>query len=191
MSISRLCQILSLTIEPPSGTWLATNLWNSTPVNMQKAIASQSSQPPHCLSDMTPFHLAFPISDIQQARHFYGKVLGCPEGRSAETWVDFNLYGHQIVAHYQAKSTEPSSLNYSNLVDSKDIPVPHFGVVLSMEEWKVLRDRLKAAKMQFRVEPYIRFEGQAGEQATMFILDPFGNALEFEAFKDISNLFKK
>ena len=140
---------------------------------------------------MNPFHLAFPVSDIQQARHFYGEVLGCPEGRSAETWVDFNFYGHQIVAHYQPKSTESSDSEYSNPVDSKDIPVPHFGVVLSMEDWKGLRDRLQSTQIQFKVEPYIRFEGQPGEQATMFILDPFGNALEFKAFKDLSNLFKK
>jgi len=138
---------------------------------------------------MHPFHLAFPVRDLQEARKFYGEILGCPEGRSADTWVDFNLYGHQIVAHYKPP-TSPNLLHH-NSVDGQEIPVPHFGVVLFMEDWKALRDRLRDAKIRFEVEPYIRFEGEVGEQATMFFLDPSGNALEFKAFRDLSSLFAK
>ena len=137
---------------------------------------------------LTPFHIAFPVSDIEVAREFYGGLLGCPEGRSAETWVDFDLYGHQIVAHYQPP--QENSL-HRNGVDGKAVPVPHFGVVLTMEDWYGLRDRLKAAGVEFEIEPYVRFEGEVGEQATMFFFDPFGNALEFKAFRDMSLLFAK
>ena len=137
---------------------------------------------------LTPFHIAFPVSDIEMAREFYGSILGCAEGRSAETWVDFDLYGHQIVAHYQPPS---ENTLHRNGVDGKAVPVPHFGVVLTMEDWCGLRDRLKAAGVEFEIEPYVRFEGEVGEQATMFFFDPFGNALEFKAFRDMSLLFAK
>ena len=140
---------------------------------------------------MNPFHLAFPVHDIQQARKFYGEILGCPEGRSADTWVDFNLYGHQIVAHYQPLISVSEDLLHYSSVDNQDIPVPHFGVVLTMDEWEALRDRLKDAGIEFKIEPYIRFKGEVGEQATMFFLDPFGNALEFKAFQNLSQLFAK
>lgn len=134
------------------------------------------------------FHLAFPVHDLEAARAFYGGVLECPEGRSSETWIDFNLYGHQIVAHLQAGKT---GVEVSNAVDGHDVPVPHFGVILSMAEWKELAERVRRAGIQFVIEPYIRFEGQTGEQATMFFLDPSGNALEFKAFADFSQVFAK
>ena len=137
---------------------------------------------------LRPFHLAFPVRDIDEARDFYGGMLGLPEGRSSDTWIDFNLYGHQIVAHLSAEQAGPC---HHNPVDGHDVPVPHFGVVLEMNDWKELRDRLVAAKVQFKIEPYIRFEGQVGEQATMFFLDPSGNALEFKSFADLSQLFAK
>ena len=133
-----------------------------------------------------PFHLAFPVDDLAAARGFYGELLGCPEGRSAEDWVDFDLHGHQIVAHLAPK--QPRS---TNSVDGEDVPVPHFGLVLPMAQWKQLAQRLQAANVEFVVEPTIRFEGQPGEQATMFLLDPAGNALEFKAMEDCANLFAK
>ena len=133
------------------------------------------------------FHLAFPVSDLDAARDFYGNVLGCPEGRSSEHWIDFDLFGHQIVAHLAAGSGTRSS----NAVDSDDVPVPHFGIVLPMDDWKALAERLRMSGVKFVIEPKIRFEGQVGEQATMFFLDPSGNALEFKAFKDIGQLFAK
>jgi len=134
------------------------------------------------------FHLAFPVHDLTAARVFYGGLLECPEGRSSEAWIDFNLYGHQIVAHLQAGKT---SVEVSNAVDGHDVPVPHFGVILSMAEWKELAERVRRAGIQFVIEPYIRFEGQTGEQATMFFLDPSGNALEFKAFADTTQVFAK
>ncbi len=137
---------------------------------------------------LRPFHLAFPVRDLAEARSFYGGVLGLTEGRSSSTWIDFNLYGHQIVAHCAGSQTTPT---HHNPVDGHDVPVPHFGVVLELDDWKQLRDRLVAADVQFKIEPYIRFEGQVGEQATMFFLDPSGNALEFKAFADLSQLFAK
>jgi extradiol dioxygenase family protein len=142
-----------------------------------------------------PFHIAFPVDDLDAARRFYGSILGCPEGRSAETWIDFNLFGHQIVAHYKAPDARPERLHrkglHRNRVDGHDVPVPHFGVVLGMEQWRTLADRLKTAGVAFIIEPYIRFKGEPGEQATMFLLDPAGNALEFKAFADLSMLFAK
>jgi len=135
-----------------------------------------------------PFHLAFPVRDIAEAREFYGGILGLPEGRSSETWVDFNLFRHQIVTHLAPESETES---HHNPVDGHDVPVPHFGVILEMDDWKSLRDRLLAANVRFKIEPYIRFEGEVGEQATMFFLDPSGNALEFKAFQDLSQLFAK
>ena len=135
---------------------------------------------------LQPFHLAFPVHDIAAARAFYGELLGCPEGRSAERWVDFDLYGHQIVAHLDpAAKPAPAS----NPVDGHDVPVPHFGVVLRWDDWHALADRLTAAGLRFGIEPHIRFKGQVGEQATMFFTDPSGNALEFKAFQDESRLF--
>jgi extradiol dioxygenase family protein len=136
----------------------------------------------------SPFHIAFPVNDLSAARTFYGETLGCPEGRSSEQWIDFDLFGHQIVAHLKPGSANSA---HHNPVDGHDVPVPHFGVVLSMDEWQSLAERLKNANVQFVIEPYIRFKGEAGEQATMFFLDPAGNALEFKAFVDIGQLFAK
>jgi hypothetical protein len=135
-----------------------------------------------------PFHLAFPVHDLTLARNFYGGLLGCPEGRSSDHWVDFDLYGHQVVAHLAPERSGPVA---ENLVDGKDVPVPHFGVILGWEEWQALADRLVKAGVRFVIEPGIRFAGQVGEQATMFLLDPSGNALEFKSFKDMSRLFAK
>ena len=134
-----------------------------------------------------PFHLAFPVDDLAAARHFYREVLGCGEGRSSDHWIDFDLFGHQIVAHLDpsAKANRP----HHNPVDGHDVPVPHFGVVLTMPDWTALADRLKAAGTSFVIEPHIRFAGQVGEQATMFFHDPAGNALEFKAFADDAMLF--
>lgn len=137
------------------------------------------------MSPRPPFHLAFSVHDLQAAREFYGGLLNCPEGRSAEYWVDFNLFGHQIVAHLNPNLV-PS---HANPVDGHAVPVPHFGVVLPLENWKQLRDRLCEANIQFEIEPYIRFEGEPGEQATLFLRDPSGNALEFKAFADLDQLF--
>lgn len=142
------------------------------------------------MSNLRPFHLAFPVRDIEEARRFYCGVLGCEEGRSSEHWVDINLFGHQIVAHYQ-EQTQCSGSGHHNSVDGHDVPVPHFGVVLKMDDWKSLRDRLIHAGIEFKIEPYVRFEGEVGEQATMFFLDPSGNALEFKAFQDLTQLFAK
>ena len=135
-----------------------------------------------------PFHLAFPVDDLVAARRFYGDFLGCPEGRSAEEWVDFDLYGHQIVAHL---APDAARARATNPVDGEDVPVPHFGIVLAMEQWKELAARLQDAGTDFVIEPTVRFEGQAGEQATMFFLDPAGNALEFKAMADPAKLFAK
>ena len=135
-----------------------------------------------------PFHLAIPVDDLAAARHFYGHVLHCPEGRSDELWTDYNLYGHQLVIHYKPGRGEDL---HHNPVDGHDVPIPHFGVVLPMEEWEALAERLRLAGIKFVIEPYIRFKGEVGEQATMFFLDPCGNALEFKAFKDIGLLFAK
>lgn len=136
-----------------------------------------------------PFHIAFPVDDLDAARHFYGTVLGCPEGRSSAQWIDFDLFGHQIVTHLKPRA-ESESLHH-NPVDGHDVPVPHFGVVLDMEQWNALADRVRNAGTAFVIEPYIRFKGEVGEQATMFFLDPAGNALEFKAFADIGQMFAK
>lgn len=140
------------------------------------------------MTALHPFHLAFPVTSLASARAFYGEVLGCPEGRSSDEWVDFNLYGHQIVAHL---SPDEAGHRQTNAVDGDNVPVRHFGVVLSMDEWNAMAEKLKAAGTQFVIEPHIRFKGQVGEQATMFFLDPCGNALEFKAFADPSRLFAK
>jgi extradiol dioxygenase family protein len=147
--------------------------------------------PPMVAAMLTPFHIAFPVDDLDAARAFYGTVLGCPEGRSADSWIDFDLFGHQIVAHYKPRAAGDSDAMHHNPVDGHDVPVPHFGIVLTMPQWEALAARLKAAGIRFVIEPYIRFRGEPGEQATMFFLDPAGNALEFKAFADMRNLFAK
>lgn len=139
-------------------------------------------------SDLRPFHLAFPVNDIAEARRFYGELLGCPEGRSAPDWVDFNLHGHQIVAHL---APEEAGRVQRNVVDDHGVPVRHFGLVLTMPEWEAMAERMKAANISFVIEPYIRFKGEVGEQATMFFLDPSGNALEFKAFANMDMLFAR
>ena len=138
------------------------------------------------MSGLPPFHLAFPVHDLAAARAFYGGLLGCPEGRSAEDWIDFDFFGHQIVAHLDA-GTRPR--RHSNPVDGHDVPVPHFGAVLGMAQWEELAGRLEAAGTDFVIAPTIRFRGQAGEQATMFFLDPSGNAIEIKAMRDPAKLF--
>ncbi|TAL52018.1 MAG: glyoxalase [Pandoraea sp.] len=137
---------------------------------------------------LLPFHMAFPVHSLEKARAFYGDLLGCSEGRSAPDWIDFNLFGHQIVAHLA-----PSEVHVSptNAVDGHGVPVRHFGAILTMQQWTSLADRLTAAGTQFVIDPYIRFKGEAGEQATMFFLDPSGNALEFKSFANLDMLFAK
>ena len=136
---------------------------------------------------LRPFHLAFPVHDLAAARAFWGGTIGCPEGRSSDEWIDFDFFGHQIVAHL-APQAQPAA---SNPVDGHDVPVPHFGIVLTLADWQDLADRLTAAGTEFVIAPYVRFKGQPGEQATMFFLDPSGNALEIKAFANINSLFAK
>ena len=131
------------------------------------------------------FHLAIPVDDLTAARHFYGQVLGLSQGRSAETWVDWNMHGHQLVTHLAPGRAE----RVHNPVDGHDVPVPHFGLLLQVAQFHELADRLRAAAIEFVIEPYLRFEGEAGEQWTMFLLDPAGNALEFKAFADDTQVF--
>lgn len=138
----------------------------------------------HC----PPFHLAFPVDDLNQARAFYGGLLGCPEGRSSESWIDFDFHGHQIVAHLSPNEVRRAA---ANPVDGKEVPVRHFGVILGWDDWHSLADRLARAGVKFIIEPGIRFAGQVGEQATMFFLDPAGNALEFKTFRDMGRIFAK
>jgi extradiol dioxygenase family protein len=137
---------------------------------------------------MSPFHLAFPVNDLQEARRFYGGTLGCPEGRSADDWIDFNFFGHQIVAHLAPESAGHAA---RNAVDGHGVPVRHFGIVLPMAHWEALSTQLQGQGIKFIIEPYVRFKGQPGEQATMFFTDPSGNAIEIKAFGDINNLFAK
>ena len=139
-------------------------------------------------SAMPPFHLAFPVHDLAAARRFYGELLGCPEGRSSADWIDFNFYGHQIVAHL---APDECGHRTSSRVDDHDVPVRHFGAVLTIPQWQVLADRLQAAGTKFVIAPYIRFKGEPGEQATMFFLDPSGNAIEIKAFANLDSLFVK
>ncbi len=134
------------------------------------------------------FHLAFPVDDLDAARAFYGGVLECDEGRSSECWIDFDLYGHQIVTHLAPDFVRQ---NVTNGVDSDAVPIPHFGILLSIDEWKELAEKLKSKGVKFVIEPKIRFEGEVGEQATMFFLDPSGNALEFKGFRDFAEVFAK
>lgn len=138
------------------------------------------------MTTLNPFHLAFPVHDLAAARAFYRDVLGCNEGRSSDEWIDYDFFSHQIVAHLA-----PANPASGNEVDGKHVPVPHFGVVLPMTEWQTLADRLTKAGVQFVIEPYIRFQGQVGEQATMFFYDPSGNALEIKGFADMGQLFAK
>lgn len=140
------------------------------------------------MSSRPRFHLAFPVRDLREARAFYGNLLGCPEGRSSDEWVDFDFFGHQIVAHLTARNDDGKA---HNVVDGEDVPVRHFGVILSMDEWRRLVAKLRDANMSFVIAPDIRFEGEPGEQATFFIEDPSGNALEFKAFDDESRIFAK
>lgn len=136
----------------------------------------------------TLFHLAFPVHDLAAARDFYGGVLGCPEGRSSDLWIDFDLFGHQLVAHLKPNG---AGVETSNPVDGRDVPVPHFGLILSPAQFDELAERVKGAGVKFVIEPYVRFKGEPGEQSTMFFLDPSGNALEFKAFADRSRIFEK
>ena len=138
---------------------------------------------------VSPFHLAIPVSNLEVCRKFYRDVLKCEEGRSSDNWVDFDFFGHQLVIHY--KPAEEKKEEHHHAVDGHDVPVPHFGVVLPWETWEKLASDLRAAGITFVIEPYIRFQGQVGEQVTMFFYDPSGNALEFKAFKDLSQLFAK
>jgi extradiol dioxygenase family protein len=142
------------------------------------------------MKNLSPFHVAIPVRDIPEARDFYTNILNCEEGRSDKLWIDFNLYGHQFVVHYKPQN-EKENVPHYNPVDGHDVPIPHYGVVLDYEEWHVLSERLKSLDIEFIIEPYIRFKGKPGEQATMFFLDPSGNALEFKAFKNIDQLFAK
>ena len=134
------------------------------------------------------FHLAFPVHNLEAARDFYGGVLECEEGRSSECWIDFDLYGHQIVTHL---APESAGVKATNNVDADHVPIPHFGIVLPMDDWQLLADKLTAKGVEFIIEPKIRFAGEIGEQATMFFLDPSGNALEFKGFKNFSLVFAK
>lgn len=143
------------------------------------------------MPELTPFHVAVPVDDLVAARHFYGTVLGCPEGRSDTRWIDFDLFGHQVVVHQVEGADRGPKPGGDNPVDGHQVPVPHFGVVLRPADWDGLAARLKAHDVVFVIEPYTRFRGEPGEQSTMFLKDPAGNALEFKAFADMSALFAK
>lgn len=138
--------------------------------------------------NLRPFHLAIPVHDLEQARHFWGTVMGCPEGRSAQSWIDFDFYGHQLVVHCTGARPDDAG---NNPVDGHGVPVPHFGIVLELADWEELAERLRAAGTRFEIEPYVRFKGEVGEQATMFFRDPSGNAIEMKAFADLSQLFAR
>jgi uncharacterized protein len=140
------------------------------------------------MAGLPPFHLAFPVDDLEAARSFYSGLLGCAEGRSADAWIDFDFFGHQIVAHLDADMTPR---RHHNPVDVHDVPVPHFGTVLAMDDWQRLAGRLRETGVEFVIEPTVRFPGEPGEQATMFFLDPSGNALEIKAMRDPANLFAR
>ena len=137
------------------------------------------------MKSLPPFHLAIPVHNLKAAKHFYGKILDCQEGRSSDSWIDYNFFGHQLVVHLDENIKKKSF----NPVDGKNVPIPHFGLVLDWTQWKSLKNKLENLNMEFVIDPYIRFKGQIGEQATMFFLDPSGNALEFKAFKNIDQLF--
>ncbi len=137
------------------------------------------------MSVLSPFHLAIPVNNLEAAKFFYGTILNCSQGRSSDNWVDYDFFGHQLVIHLD-QSVDKKSFNY---VDGENVPIPHFGVVLQWNDWCILRKNLESKNIDFIIQPYIRFEGQIGEQATMFFLDPSGNALEFKSFKNMSQLF--
>jgi len=140
------------------------------------------------MKSLTPFHLAIQVRDINEARNFYTHTLNCNEGRSSNEWVDFNLYGHQLVCHLNPNIGKTGLIpSHSKGIDGHGVPIPHFGVILEMSDWQSLADHLKGLNIEFVIDPYIRFKGEAGEQATLFIFDPSGNAIEFKAFKDIEN----
>ena len=141
------------------------------------------------MQNITPFHIAIPVHNLAECRTFYREILNCEEGRSSDHWVDFNLFGHQLVIHYKPKS-ETESIHH-NPVDGHDVPVPHYGVVLTWDTFQSFSEELKSKNVKFVIEPYVRFKGKVGEQATMFFYDPAGNALEFKAFKDMGQLFAK
>ena len=138
--------------------------------------------------NLLPFHLAIPVNDLEKSRNFYKNILGCEEGRSSNHWVDFNFFGHQLVIHFKEKESDNTK---TNPVDGKDVPIPHFGVILEWNDFQDFSKKLKEKKINFIIEPYIRFEGLPGEQATMFFKDPCGNALEFKSFKDLNKIFEK
>ena len=139
------------------------------------------------MSSLQPFHLAFPVNELEKTKVFYTQTLGCTLGRSSDSWIDFNLFGHQVVAHL---NPEELTKTQTSSVDGKEVPVRHFGIVLEWNQWHIFSDKLKQKGVEFLIEPYIRFENEAGEQATMFFLDPSGNALEFKSFKDPEMLFQ-
>ena len=139
------------------------------------------------MSSIRPFHVAFPVRDLEEARNFYTQTLGCSLGRESDLWIDFNLFGHQIVAHLSPEETQEAQ---KNSVDGDAVPVRHFGVILAMEDWEDLKDRIQKSGAQFLIEPRVRFEGKPGEQRTMFLLDPSGNALEFKSFADDTYIFQ-
>eukprot|EP01113_Clastostelium_recurvatum_P022268 TRINITY_DN2652_c0_g1_i1.p1 TRINITY_DN2652_c0_g1~~TRINITY_DN2652_c0_g1_i1.p1 ORF type:complete len:225 (-),score=47.46 TRINITY_DN2652_c0_g1_i1:91-765(-) len=180
----------SSSIQPRSSVSLKTHRRAYTTTTTLRTPSSSSSSSASLFPDLTPFHLAFPVDDLDVSRHFYGEILGCPEGRSSPQWIDFDLFGHQIVAHLRPPGSKKEGLLH-NHVDGHGVPVPHFGIVLTMDKFNSLAERLKKAGVKFVIEPYIRFKGQVGEQATMFFMDPSGNALEFKAFADMTRLFAK
>ena len=140
------------------------------------------------MKNLSPFHLAIPVNNIAKCKIFYKEILGCSEGRSSDNWVDFDLFGHQLVIHFQESNNKNL---HTNPVDGKDVPIPHFGVILEWENFKRFSSKLEKKGVEFIIKPYIRFEGEPGEQATMFFKDPSGNALEFKSFKDSSQIFAK
>jgi extradiol dioxygenase family protein len=163
---------------------LPAELFSATPLSRLAREAAKTRM----MSTLSPFHLAFPVRDLAAARAFYGGLLGCPEGRSAEHWVDFDFFGHQIVAHLAPGMAQP---DHDNPVDGHDVPVPHFGAVLAMPAWTALAERLRAGGVAFVIEPTVRFAGLPGEQATMFFRDPSGNAIEIKAMRDPESLFRR
>jgi extradiol dioxygenase family protein len=164
------------------------NILNFALINLLSFKTTAKTNTRTSMSTIQPFHLAFPVNDLAAARTFYGSTLGCPEGRSSDEWIDFDFFGHQLVAHLAPEECGHAS---SNEVDGHQVPVKHFGVVLTMPDWHALAEKLTHSGIKFIIEPQIRFKGKVGEQATMFFLDPAGNALEFKAFEDPSQLFAK
>lgn len=148
--------------------------------------------PPSSASPLTPFHIAVQVRDLAEARHFYGTILGCAEGRSAPQWIDFDMYGHQFVCHLNPHLGRTGRIGaHFNPVDGHGVPVPHCGVVLAPAQWRELAARLRRNEVEWVIEPCVRFAGQPGEQSTLFVLDPSGNALEFKAFAELGQLFAR